>query len=1612
MSNTFDKLSVLDSFIEEVKSYLPEIEANLDRLAQSPGDMDALEETYRRTHTIGGSASMMDFPGLAHVAHGMEDILGDVLDGLATLDEPTLALLRRSLRRLHVLIDGIRDNSVNQDAIIAEDDADYSRYRALQEAAGKVVPGSAAMASAPSQSPGEPSNPQIQALAPEQYTYEYQDDRADQPGYQGQPQPAYQDYPDSPHYHAPTQSSQRYDLQEGGLGLGESYSYQQWSLPAAAPSSPQSTPLPDSPYPAADQGGSLPSFDEMLAAFRTPSAPSDEEPLWPEDPVPLPQQAPETPASPASPAPPATPSALDMLAASFRGPESGLSSSSSSSSSGSAPGREQSRPSRAPSPLEELVNRFTAAQPEAQSQAMPADTSPVAAPDHSQPEPPSPFYSQPAPPAWQSSQPSAPPVQVSPSWPQPAMEPEPAEPASGRSGEAPVLPASASRLYSDLHQEAHSLEEQAQTLHALLAQLRQAISIIEDQRSEFRSFLDGSKDALERMEDWAGQAMGLNLRKSPEKVRRYLPLSVMWVVNTKLKKILELLSRITSGVETTDEQIQATLRQLRGSIEACGDFLEQLPQALTRQEAGWTPWQVQEVARDAAGLRERVTFERQGDLATLRAELEAKIREELRREYEQRPLSLAARMELERQIREEVRQEFERQRQLQHEIVGPDGQESYEELVKRLRNEIEIEVRREFLAQLTGNADLEAASSLSQAGSGSGPLPALEIPRAQVSPPPVVAPPPVPTPAPVSSSASKASGSAVSEGTEFGEEAAEIFRLEAEEHLQTISMNVAALEKSPEDRDILQSIRRATHTLKGAAGMMGFRLIADLCHVSEDLLDSIMEGRVAISPPVIGIILDTAETLDRLINNRGEDRATLEAAVAAMRARYAELLGEQQLSSLPPEEELESLLDSGEGPDGSTLSRTVAEGAPSAGELLMQRAPAAELSVRVRLQKLDELVNLFGELLVNRSALEEHIQRLMRLVADVSMSSERLRDVGQKLESRFEAATLPSGRVVQVPPGTANGSSRLPALQAGRPGTGGGEPAHLAEFDELELDRYTEFHQLTRGLSEGVSDMITLSSEMEAVIRECESIFARESRLSTTFQDRLMKTRLVPLSSMIPRLYRAVRSVALKQHKEINFVTEGEDTEVDRTVYEEIAGPLLHLMRNAVNHAIEEPEVRVRKGKPPAGLVKLSASYEGNQVVITVRDDGTGIDPEKVRQAAIARGLIRPDQVLAPSDVIDLIFRPGFSTAEVVSEESGRGVGLDVVRDSISRLRATLEVDSTPGQGTAFTMKFPTSLAIQSVMMVRVGDQQYAIPTTLVEAIGRLDTFKRTTHGGRPAVVVQNDVYPLSQLAHYLKLPAGEIDERSPLLLVNTGRHRVALVVDEVKTRMDVVMKNLGPHLRHVHGVAGGTVLGNGRVILILELNELLSVQRRGTAAIAGTLSQPQESLAPATSASAQVPASLAAAATTVTVNTGAMPAVRPPVSPLPTPRIERGRHVLVVDDSPSVRRVVSNMLKQHGWEVQTARDGVEALELISSQPPAAVLLDIEMPRMDGYELMATVRSQEQYRTLPLVVLTSRAASKHKQRAMQLGASAYIVKPYQDEELISTLNRLVYGASA
>ena len=1494
MSNTFDKISVLDSFIEEVNSYLPEIETNLERLTQSPGDMDALEETYRRTHTIGGSASMMDFPGLAHVAHGMEDVLADALDGLISLDEAALGLLRRSLGRLHQLLQGIR-SGIDEESVIAEDDADYARYRAVVEAAG-------ATSSAVQDSGG----------------------------------------------------ARAVDVTEES---------QTRVTPAVTP-----TPVEMSP----SLSSTVPSFDEVLASFRTPLVNPGEEVAWPENPVDarlenvaLPQ--PETGAGQSDVPASLTNQALSDVAQTS--PTDAL----------------QAQLNRQTA-LEELMASTRSASPETSfTSKSPSGTVEYPVMPSTFRESDLPTYSEmnrqlPV----ESSLPSYTPGRHIAEEEQRQLEQDESK-----------LP----QIYDEMRKDAQAVESQASSLTGVVAQLRQAMAVIETQRGEFKGFLSGSKDALERMEDWAGQAMGLNLRNSPEQVRRYLPLSVMWVANSKLKKVLDLLGKIASGVEMTDEQIASNLHQLYSSIHSFGQVFQEWEEEHSshglRQEDGWSPWEMQ-VVRDPGELRERVTFERQGDLAALRAELEADIRKEVEREYESHYVSPRGRVELEQQIRQEVRQEFEDRLRLQQAAsLGEDRDQDIQNLKARLRSEVEIQVRQEFLGQLTQlGGDLGAQAAKMSAQSDPNVVDRARGSASFVPPesPPVSPPAPVKPPASVMAS-------------DFGEEALEIFRMEAEEHMQTISMQVAALEENSTNRDLIQHIRRATHTLKGAAGMMGFRAIADLCHIFEDLLDTIMEGTMGITSAVLSIILDTSETLDLLITSNESNASDGDEQASALQARYVDLLGER--STVRDVDEIDIDLDVESGAhvyDTSHIASVLADEQVGSDDTNVPRSGRGELAVRVRLQRLDELVNLFGELLVSRSVLEERIQRLVRIVSDVGVSSNRLRDVGQKLESRFEAATLPSGRSVQVMPGEGNQKLLLPPGMKNNNSGGMRAPAHLAEFDELELDRYTEFHQLARGLSEGISDMVTLSSEMDTIIREAEGVFARENRLSATFQDRLMKTRLVPLSQLTPRLYQAARAVAVKQGKELEFVREGETTEVDRTVFEEISGPLLHLVRNAVNHALETPEIRIRKGKSPIGQVKFLASYEGNQIVISVSDDGKGLDREHIRHTAIAHGMIRPDQQLTEKDLVSFIFTPGFSTADVLSEESGRGVGLDVVGDTVSRLRGTIVVESMPEKGTTFTMIFPTSLAIQRAMMVRVSGQQFVIPTVHVESIGRFDNFKHVTIAGRPAVLVRNEPYPLLMLAQYLSLPTPRtIEEKAQLILVNAGGHRVALVIDEIKGQADIVMKNLGPHLRQVHGIAGASVLGNGLVVLVLELNTLLSTRLKGPAHIgvgspisrdttvvsepSGTVKYQQE-----------VPAS----------QQGMVPTV--PSSPTASVP-ERGKHLLVVDDSPSVRRVVSNMLKQHGWEVQMARDGVEALEMISYETPAGVLLDIEMPRMDGYELISTVRAQEQYRSLPMIVLTSRAAAKHQQRAMSLGASAYVVKPYQDEELLNMINTLVFGTT-
>nr|MBA3827105.1 response regulator [Ktedonobacterales bacterium] len=659
----------------------------------------------------------------------------------------------------------------------------------------------------------------------------------------------------------------------------------------------------------------------------------------------------------------------------------------------------------------------------------------------------------------------------------------------------------------------------------------------------------------------------------------------------------------------------------------------------------------------------------------------------------------------------------------------------------------------------------------------------------------------------------------------------------------------------------------------------------------------------------------------------------------------------------------------------------------------------ADLSVRLPLRKLDELLTLFGDIIVNRSVVEERMGRLANMVRDSILSSDRLRDIGSQLDRQFETPMMLNGRNNNPMGGNRAVAPKFGGVVSG-PNATPTDPDHR-QWDALEMDQYGEFHRLSRGLVEGATDANSLSTEMEVLIREMEVALLRESRLSSRFQDSLLKARLVPLSSLVPRLYRAIRAIAVKYGKEFDLFIDGDDTEIDRGVYEDIAAPMLHLVRNAIFHGIETPDERLAAGKPVQGQIVISAHNEGTQLVVSVRDDGRGLNAAAIRSMAQARGLIDSFAQLSDREVINLIFQPGFSTAETITEEAGRGVGLDVVRDTLNRLRGNVEVDATVGQGSTFTLSIPISLQIQRVVLVRVADQTYALPLELVAQLVLLDYYPRA-EGTTPALDVQGTRYPLVHMASYLNLMPSPISGNTPALLINSGTRHWALLVDAIAGRQEIVAKSLGPHLKNVPTVSGATVLGNGQVVLILDPLEMLTRPPRN--ANAGPVIPPPGTVLPMDQNNAR---GAVLGDQRVSLRPPAVATARP-VPASPGGGVRTTPYILVVDDSPSVRRVVSATLKNAGWEVLTARDGQEALEIVAQRIPVGILLDIEMPRMDGYELMAALRKQPTYGDIPLIVLTSRAATKHQQRALQLGADAYVVKPYQDDQLLTTLNELVH----
>ena len=594
---------------------------------------------------------------------------------------------------------------------------------------------------------------------------------------------------------------------------------------------------------------------------------------------------------------------------------------------------------------------------------------------------------------------------------------------------------------------------------------------------------------------------------------------------------------------------------------------------------------------------------------------------------------------------------------------------------------------------------------------------------------------------------------------------------------------------------------------------------------------------------------------------------------------------------------------------------------------------------RVDAELLDTLLNISGEASIARSRLEQQLGSFDFNLGELSRTVTRLKEQLRSLEIETEAQILHRHE---------------------------DEGGHRSEFDPLELDRYSSIQQFSRALAETANDVASIQQLLENQAKDTQTLLQQQARTITELQNGLMRTRMVPFQRHVQRLARIVRQAASDTGKRAELIVEGASGELDRQVLERMLPPFEHMLRNAVVHGIEKPEERVRAGKPEVGRIVLELHREGAEVMVRLVDDGGGMNLKAIRAKGQALGLIAQGQVISDEDAMQLILEPGFSTAGAITQQAGRGVGMDVVATEIKRLGGALHMETKAGEGTVFTIRLPFTLAISHALVVRTGEEFYALPLPTVEGVLRLSKAEVMAHLGKDASAFDygGQKYRFQHLATFVSLepsPLPEQDVTIPVVLVRAGEHSTGLVADELVGSREIVVKSVGPQISSIRGISGATILGDGRIVIILDIGALVRAEWR---------SRPQTPIVPKEKADKRV-------------------------------------FAMVVDDSITVRRVTQRLLERNGMRVLTARDGMDAVALLQDNIPDIILLDIEMPRMDGYEVAAHVRNDPRLKDVPIIMITSRVGEKHRARAIELGVDDYLGKPYQEAQLLEAIAPLV-----
>jgi chemosensory pili system protein ChpA (sensor histidine kinase/response regulator) len=809
-------------------------------------------------------------------------------------------------------------------------------------------------------------------------------------------------------------------------------------------------------------------------------------------------------------------------------------------------------------------------------------------------------------------------------------------------------------------------------------------------------------------------------------------------------------------------------------------------------------------------------------------------------------------------------------------------------------------------------------------------------------------------------------------------EVLDFFIPEAEEHLQIATQCLLGLESNPAAEEI-HRLFRSVHTIKGSAAQVGLRRLGAVAHRLEDLIGQLRDGAMQPSAEIMDVCLQTLDALRKFLHrqwtNDDEMRSTVGPLLASM-ARWV------------PEDIFEN---PGIGEDGSPVEVSENEvplaapaNASRGGDGKMgERGPQAK-SVRISLARLDDMMNSVGELVINRTRLIGRMAELKKLVEVLGISRKRLSDKVTEFQEKYEFTRMGINNSA--------GGSPTPRKSAGfaqsaqQPAPAGG----WLDFSDLEMDRYDDFNILSRSLTEISADISEVLSQLGGFVGRVGGDIDEFTKLGHHLQDEITEARMVPIGNLYTRLSRTARDAAKICGKFVDLELVGEDTRLDNNIVQQITDPLIHLVRNAIAHGIEDTPARERAGKSARGKVTVRAFHRGNHAFIEVQDDGSGLDYERIRQTAIGAGLVSVAEAehLSENELRAFLFHPGFTTAESKTEVAGRGVGLDVVRNNVHSLNGEIEIQSEPGKGTCFGVKVPLTLIISQALFVRSGTTVLAMPLAVVEEIRRLRPAEIEDIGGKLLTKVRGVVTEVVRLDTALALPPIEpTNGYMNMVIVRAAGRQVGVVVEEVLGKDEVVIKNLGQYLRRVKLFPGATISTDGSLILLVDVNRL-----------AGTASAEVDVVVPSANAARVFgPGALAVASGSI------------PAAAVDEPAAEKV--VVIADDSISVRKFVGRILEKAGYSVKLASDGLEAAELVAQVGCHLVITDIEMPRMNGYELMSHLRQDPVTRRIPVLVVTSRAGAKHRERAMKEGAASFLTKPVQEEQLLAVVDELMTSAA-